>query len=189
MLLRQSLSDKPTNRGECFSRRYGELPRVGKPGAGFSVVFLMREPTRCPACSTETLSSYHLERPDAQVHECAACGGVWVPREVVQTLGRKKETESLPEAQPPGPYRPCPACNVLMSRKRCGPVVLDVCTLHGVWFDRGELNSFVGWAQASLLTFLPEQNHESRWLDAFQSLELLEPVGMLLGAVCGLFDV
>lgn len=34
----------------------------------------------------------------------------------------------------------------------------------------------------------PEPNRESRWLDAFEGLELLEPVVMLLDAVCGLFD-
>ena len=35
---------------------------------------------------------------------------------------------------------------------------------------------------------LPPANRGSRWLDAFEGLELLEPVVMLLDAVCGLFD-
>lgn len=113
--------------------------------------------------------------------------------------------------QQPRLYRRCPVCNVLMNRKGCGEVVLDVCTLHGVWFDRGELEAFAGWVQAeaerhlrvlpgaatergatiaaSLLAVPPDPNRESRWLDAFESLELLEPVVMLLEAVCGLFDI
>src|SRR4029434_7276490 len=39
-------------------------------------------------------------------------------------------------------YVPCPECTMLMNRKnfanRSG-VIVDVCTAHGGWFDRGEL--------------------------------------------------
>ena len=39
-------------------------------------------------------------------------------------------------------YRPCPSCHQLMNRKNFGGmsgIIVDVCTLHGTYFDAGEL--------------------------------------------------
>ena len=39
-------------------------------------------------------------------------------------------------------YRPCPSCSQLMNRKNFGGIsgiIVDVCTLHGTYFDAGEL--------------------------------------------------
>jgi Zn-finger nucleic acid-binding protein len=47
-------------------------------------------------------------------------------------------------------YRPCPGCGLLMNRKNFGGtsgVILDVCSLHGSFFDRGELPRVLEFAR------------------------------------------
>ncbi|HWN45062.1 MAG TPA: hypothetical protein VNW71_22755 [Thermoanaerobaculia bacterium] len=34
-----------------------------------------------------------------------------------------------------------------MDRKSCGETVLDICGSHGIWFDREELEHFMGWVR------------------------------------------
>lgn len=112
-------------------------------------------PTRCPAClEPEELTLWRSERADATVHYCGGCCGVWVKREVVDVLGRNARADLLPLwIGPPlialdqPAYRACPACGTLMDRKSCGETVLDICGSHGIWFDREELEHFMGWVR------------------------------------------
>lgn len=63
-----------------------------------------------------------------------------------EALGRAVPTGALllrgnPLAEPVR-YRPCPTCDHLMNRKNFGGtsgIVVDVCALHGTFFDAGEL--------------------------------------------------
>lgn len=105
----------------------------------------------CPACPG-ALSVSRLG--EVEVQGCAACGGLWLDREVFEQLGAARERQgavlgALPPAEgPTSPilgevrYRPCPACGQRMNRtnyaRRSG-VVLDVCRAHGLWFDKDEL--------------------------------------------------
>jgi hypothetical protein len=63
-----------------------------------------------------------------------------------ETLGSAVGSPAAtPRANPlsdPVRYRPCPECAQLMNRKNFGGssgVVVDICSLHGAFFDRGEL--------------------------------------------------
>ena len=167
----------------------------------------MNDPARCPTCSEPTLVVRLLERAGVTVHECEACSGIWLPREVVQALVQKIRTERVPEGEPPPTvsgspelYRACPSCNVLMTRRGCGEVILDVCDRHGVWFDPGELDPFLHWAgkQASgpmvapvrrvpgeALAMIPPPpvERESSWGLVFDGLDVVGTVGECLVAI------
>lgn len=48
-------------------------------------------------------------------------------------------------------YIKCPVCKDLMNRVNYGKksgVVVNKCSLHGIWLDRGFLNHLIGWARA-----------------------------------------
>ena len=52
-------------------------------------------------------------------------------------------------------YIPCPRCQRLMNRKnfaQSSGVVLDVCSKHGIWLDRGELVRLLGFVEKGGLT-------------------------------------
>jgi Zn-finger nucleic acid-binding protein len=113
---------------------------------------------------------------EMDVHECRACGGLWLDRAVFEQLGSSRERQgavlgALPGADKaqvarlePVQYRPCPACRQRMNRvnyaKRSG-VVVDICKTHGIWFDKDELRR--------VLAFVAEGG-----LDRARELELEE---------------
>ncbi len=93
------------------------------------------------------------------IHECTACGGMFVPQAVLDAIVAREtpgpSSPTHPRAVLPAPashpvdivrYVKCPCCGALMNRvnfgKRSG-VIVDVCKAHGVWFDRGELTSAI----------------------------------------------
>ena len=48
-------------------------------------------------------------------------------------------------------YVPCPLCHATMNRVNFGKVsgvIVDVCKMHGTWFDAGELTRVVAFAGA-----------------------------------------
>jgi hypothetical protein len=86
-----------------------------------------------------------------------------------------------------------------MERKACGETVLEICCSHGVWFDREELDHFMGWLQnrseahrraigapmalgASAIPPLPPEGGGSGWLDGAEALVCVVEL------VAGLFD-
>jgi Zn-finger nucleic acid-binding protein len=112
---------------------------------------------RCPRCLLELES---VAVGDANLRECARCGGLWVDVESFEKIIAQREQQSallgsasiLPKkegvAGAPGKIRyiPCPECGQLMNRvnfARCSGVVVDVCKGHGTWFDRDELRQIV----------------------------------------------
>ena len=112
---------------------------------------------RCPRCREDMQA---LRLGATSVHECAACGGLWLHPESLQKLSDGREeragivsalAERVPTAAAPPDivrYVPCPVCGRLMNRKnfaQSSGVVLDVCAKHGVWLDRGELERVLGF--------------------------------------------
>ena len=161
-------------------------------------------PARCPACPEAVdLTPWRSERVDATAHYCRECCGVWVAREVVEVLGARKRADLLPlwigsplyAVGQPGRF--CPACGALMERKACGETVLEICCSHGVWFDREELDHFMGWLRdrgeerrraigapealgASAIPTLPPEGGGSGWIDSADTFLCL---GELVAAV------
>jgi Zn-finger nucleic acid-binding protein len=86
-----------------------------------------------------------------RLYDCVRCGGQFVEGALLRELLEQRalvgravprrqlaRTTALAEVR----YVPCPACKKLMGRKNFGGtsgVIVDVCALHGVWFDAGEL--------------------------------------------------
>jgi Zn-finger nucleic acid-binding protein len=93
--------------------------------------------------------------------ECGGCDGTWIEaaafdklcteRERQAALARQaielKDTGASPETKPPRvKYRPCPQCGKMMNRQNFGRLsgtIVDTCSGHGTFLDRGELHKVV----------------------------------------------
>lgn len=106
----------------------------------------------CPKCN-EPLVGFELD--GVEIDRCVECGGIWLdPGELEQIaefagVPPGPMTHALHHARQKGEPRQerCPRCGVRMRRAPVGEkeaVELDHCPLgHGLWFDRGELQSVV----------------------------------------------
>src|SRR5678815_3983349 len=107
----------------------------------------------CPRCAT----ALHARRVgDIVIDECGACLGVFLDHVAIKRvvidraqsraealLGElpRSEVKALPAAGQKM-YLPCPVCHVVMNRKLFATgtgVIIDVCRMHGTFFDVGEL--------------------------------------------------
>ena len=125
------------------------------------------------------------------VHVCSACGGAWMRRDDVTPLlegfallSDARHTDDVhehdeEEARRPEhlrdrqlssmsgssvTYRRCPHCQQLMRRRNFGAVsgvIVDTCPHHGTFFDAGELEALVQFAQTGGLAFA-EQIRQGR---------------------------
>ena len=142
-------------------------------------------PLPCPRCK-EPLQSLMLG--PTSVHECAACGGVWVDPQTLQRLCDVREAHaavvSVLAARVPtngtSPdtvrYIPCPRCQKLMNRvnfAKSSGVIVDVCKTDGVWLDRGELQRVVGFVEAGGLSVAREREKD-RLVEEQRRLTVLE---------------
>ena len=93
--------------------------------------------------------------------ECAACDGTWIEAAAFDKMCTERERQAAVARQAielkdtgrtstatPGPvrYRPCPQCGKMMNRQNFGRLsgtIVDVCSGHGTFLDRGELHQIV----------------------------------------------
>lgn len=140
---------------------------------------------RCPQCRDSELVEGSLR--DARLHGCAGCGGVWLDNamatRLLERIGAARDATELADraasnALVPFPAHaerpPCPTCGASMDASRVGgdsgEVLVDVCTLHGTWFDRNELQAIARHLHAARPT--PVGAEAPAWFDA-----PAEPVG------------
>jgi Zn-finger nucleic acid-binding protein len=99
---------------------------------------------------------------DRRTHECPRCGGLFVPRDALAEILSSAEIGgavdahggTMPVAGHPAAldevrYLACPLCHTSMNRVNFGKVsgvIVDVCKIHGTWFDAGELTRVVAFA-------------------------------------------
>jgi Zn-finger nucleic acid-binding protein len=159
----------------------------------------------CPDCKLP-LVAFDAGADGGTLHVCERCGGQMVSHGLLRALIEQRETlgravplpVALPRSNPlsaPVRYRPCPDCQQLMHRKNFGGtsgIIVDVCSLHGTFFDNGELPRVLAFvrrgglakAQASL-----QQERAAAPLSASFGLatppatNLLDDVGDLLAFV------
>jgi Zn-finger nucleic acid-binding protein len=93
--------------------------------------------------------------------ECASCDGTWIEAEAFERLCAQREQQAAiaqkrPDARKAGTrptnasdrirYRPCPKCGKMMNRQNFGRfsgAIVDTCSGHGTFLDRGELHQVV----------------------------------------------
>ena len=101
----------------------------------------------CPRCDG-TLAPIDTRDSLDAYHQCQKCGGVFLGHHAFAGAVRRHAAghplpPALLEHVEPRPdevvYLKCPCCAAQMNRKRLARIVVDVCKLHGTWFDRGEV--------------------------------------------------
>ncbi|MFK7986948.1 MAG: zf-TFIIB domain-containing protein [Sandaracinaceae bacterium] len=134
----------------CFDLSFAGNPRCAGCGATLGLEGDLGETgSNCPDCK----QALHLiEVGEHRVKECTKCGGLQVDHETLSHLTHARETES--GVTMPGQvkrqslqagsvsYRGCPTCEVIMTPRNFGGrsgILIDVCKIHGVWFDEDEL--------------------------------------------------
>ena len=112
----------------------------------------------CPECKSALKA---FQAGSGLLHACERCGGQLVTHGLLRALLESREVlgsavpsiVDAPRGNPlsdPVRYRPCPGCGLLMNRKNFGGtsgVIIDVCSLHGSFFDRGELPRVLEFAR------------------------------------------
>jgi Zn-finger nucleic acid-binding protein len=86
---------------------------------------------------------------------CADCEGIFIPPETFEMMqdSSKRVIESVSrqgkrqyELDYDVVYLPCPVCGKFMTRRNFATtsgVIIDVCSDHGIWFDRGEMEKIM----------------------------------------------
>lgn len=115
---------------------------------------------KCPHCK-ESLGIVKIG--EFVMLECPKCQGLWSDNQTAQAIYVDREKQSavlglpfeLPDAatrgMEPVRYIPCPVCGDLMNRvnfANCSHVIVDVCRVHGTWFDKDELRMIVEFIRA-----------------------------------------
>jgi Zn-finger nucleic acid-binding protein len=104
----------------------------------------------CPDCKRPLQA---FKAGPGELYACERCGGQMVTHGLLRALVEQRAVlgravpspGEAPRGNPltdPVHYRACPSCSQLMNRKNFGGVsgiIVDVCTLHGTYFDAGEL--------------------------------------------------
>lgn len=106
----------------------------------------------CPVCKKPLIV---VERNKIELDWCPFCKGFWFDADEWQLLGVKDEKyspffqEAVRIVGEKG--RKCPICGKVMEKIKVGDTVLDRCpSLHGVWFDKGELGGFISFSNSEI---------------------------------------
>jgi Zn-finger nucleic acid-binding protein len=111
---------------------------------------------RCPRCAIAMLPR---SVSDVVLEECPQCDGLFLDQDSMQRVISDRShalatavLAALPAAiatQTTGKlYIKCPICQHVMNRRLFGAgsgVIVDVCHMHGTYFDVGELPRIVAW--------------------------------------------
>lgn len=137
--------------GHCFELNYPDDLHCRGCGLELGLAPAARPSTEvCPDCK---LALRAFQAGAGQLLACERCGGQMVSHGLLRALVEQREAlgravpsrSDLPRGNPLADrvrYRPCPSCGHMMNRKNFGGssgIVVDVCALHGTFFDAGEL--------------------------------------------------
>lgn len=106
----------------------------------------------CPNCNQPMIV---LEWKGIEIDVCLSCQGVWLDLGELEMIAEQAGVDAGPlvdalkkAGRGEKEKRRCPRCGKTLGRITVGkkrPVELDRCPRgHGIWFDRGEMQSFVG---------------------------------------------
>jgi len=141
----------------CLKANFYSARHCSGCGRGLSAALSSRSELACPGCQ---VALQVLEHPKGVVFECLQCAGQFLEHALLRNLIENSERLAmvLPSrfrarnpAQQRIVYRNCPHCRALMHRKNFGQssgVIVDVCAVHGIWFDAGELPAVLAFAES-----------------------------------------
>ncbi len=104
----------------------------------------------CPRCENAAL--YIGQAEGVTLHGCAECGGVWLNAKCAQKIADAMPKEAIllservashaKRAAPLSEPVRCPVCGKVTARTHVAAagVEIDVCGVHGTWYDRNELH-------------------------------------------------
>ncbi len=169
--------------GRCFSLQAPGAFACARCGQALELEPLLdATDAPCPRCSFPLDVAAENEM---RLHECARCGGLFVPKDVLaEILCRAEVGGALPEivstaarakALDEVRYLPCPLCHASMNRVNFGKVsgvIVDVCKAHGTWFDAGELTRVVAFAAGGGLDRMREREKKEKETARKESVEI-----------------
>lgn len=170
----------------CFA-----LERTGRPHCSHCAGLLGLEGfegpygANCPRCVDPSLVAVMIGAH--RVGECMRCTGLFVEHAVLEHITRRtEETAGLrlrplvtaPREPETTTYLKCPKCSKHMTRRGFADhsgVVIDVCTEHGVWFDRDELARVLEFVDAGGLTRNAERDRRSAMMQRMARNQRIDP--------------
>lgn len=130
-------------------------------------------PERCPGCGNLLFGARAAEH---SIWGCGGCGGVWLDiagcNQVAQgqnheifELARRANHNAVARVAEPGTPRQCPVCDerMVMTRRVQRRIQLDACSLHGTFFDAGELEEVCLATQVLPPTPAPVEPEKKVW--------------------------
>lgn len=110
----------------------------------------------CPRCTGVELDA------SGDRFECHRCHGMFISHARLYELVEHHRARGVAPIAEPAPndarvgfgdvtYLRCPACDASMTRRRFGAApsfIVDVCNLHGIWLDPGELEAVLVFTRA-----------------------------------------
>lgn len=109
-----------------------------------------KEKALCPECKVALVSNIYRKR---KIDVCPTCQGIWLDTLDFQHLTCEKDVYNDPDIDPDFArealipkvgYRECVRCEQMMNRvnfRNMSGVVIDICSPHGIWLDKGELKA------------------------------------------------
>jgi Zn-finger nucleic acid-binding protein len=135
------------------------------------------------------------------VDECDECGGLFLAPAMMDRVVTARDLSTglrlaLPKREAKREtvvkYIQCPVCSKIMNRQafgRISGVVVDVCKVHGVWFDAGELAAVIQFVEKGGLERARKREleelaaRESRLREKELSIESGKSLGFEAGGV------
>jgi Zn-finger nucleic acid-binding protein len=119
----------------------------------------------CPSCDTALQTIRLIQDEEFFIERCDQCYGMFFDRNELEHVLNESVThageinrehiDNINQDRYRKPdkveYLKCPECNVLMNRTNFGHrsgVVVDRCTMHGIWLENGELIHLLEWKKA-----------------------------------------
>lgn len=151
-------------------------------------------PRACPRCKVNMEA---VKVGPTNILECAKCEGLWVDNNTLKDICADREKQSLVLLGMPAPlpvaqnealetirYVPCPVCKELMNRinfANCSHVIVDVCRLHGTWFDKDELRKVIEFIRSGGMD--QARSREIATLERERSLSKIDSIAPTGGIV------
>ncbi len=178
-----SLKGKTTHCPHCFQKIPADSKFCmicAKPAAKQRDEAAMINNHPCPRC--ECLLKV-IDIAGFSVSNCPECEGLFIPPETFEMMqdSSKRVIESVIrqgkrqyELDYKVIYLPCPICGKFMTRRNFAAtsgIIIDVCSEHGVWFDKGEMEKIMDFvakggiqkARKAQLERLKDETRREKW--------------------------